>query len=371
MKKQKDKRHFVSFQEGINMKKLTAAELAAMLSAKLLGNKKSEITGVASLSEADIYDVSFLGNNKYNKMVSSSKAAAILVPEDFEGCPPEGKAWIKCENPTTAFSTAIDFFAPPPIEYKPGIHSSAAIDDSAEIAQGCHIGAFAVIEEKVVIGKKTVICANVYIGHEVKIGSSCTIYPGSVIRERCIIGDNVIIHPNVCIGADGFGYAPSPFGIVKIPQVGIVQIDDEVEIGANTTIDRARFGKTWIKLGVKIDNQVQVAHNVTVGEFSMLVGQCGIAGSTTIGQGVIVASQAGVNGHITLHDGCKVGPCAVVKDDIPAGGIVVGYPAESPRAFMAKHVLPKNVKNLKSKVKSLEAVVESLKKELDNLKSNI
>jgi len=350
------------------MKKLTAAVLADMLKAEVLGNKNSEIIGVASLAEAESGNVSFLGNNKYKDMVASSKAAVILVPDDFEGMPTEGKAWIKCDNPTSAFSTAIDFFALPPIEYKPGIHPTAVIAESAEVAPDCHVGAYVVIEEKAIVGKNSVICANAYIGHEVKIGSGCRLYPGTVIRERCIVGNNVILHPHVCIGADGFGYAPSPFGIVKIPQVGIVQIDDEVEIGANTTIDRARFGKTWVKLGAKIDNQVQVAHNVTVGEFSMLVGQCGIAGSTTIGQGVIIAAQAGINGHIILHDGCKIGPCAVVKDDVPAGGVVIGYPAESPRDFMAKHVLPKNVKNLKNKVKGLEAVVESLKKELTELK---
>jgi UDP-3-O-[3-hydroxymyristoyl] glucosamine N-acyltransferase len=350
------------------MKKLTAVELANMLKAEVLGNKNSEITGVESLREAGNSDVSFLGNKKYIDMVASSKAAVILVPEDFEGMPGEGKAWIKCDNPTSAFSTAIDFFASPPIEYKPGIHTTAVIAESAKIAPGCHIGAYTVIEENVIVGKDCVICANIYIGHEVKIGSGCTIYPGTVIRERCIIGNNVILHPHVCIGADGFGYAPSPFGIVKIPQVGIVQIDDEVEIGANTTIDRARFGKTWIKLGAKIDNQVQIAHNVTVGEFSMLVGQCGIAGSTTVGQGVIIAAQAGINGHIKLNDGCKIGPCAVVKDDVPAGGVVIGYPAEPPRDFMAKHVLPKNVKKLKAKLRDLETTVELLKKELTELK---
>ena len=353
------------------MKKLTAAALAGMLKSDVLGTGDIEITGVGSLSEAGTGDVSFLGNKKYIDMISSSKATVIIVPEDFEGSPQAGKAWIKCENPTTAFSTAIDYFAPNPIEFKPGIHPTAVISESAEIAPSCHIGAYAVVEDNAMIGKNSIVCSHVYIGHEVKIGSGCKFYPGTVIRERCIIGNNVITHAHVSIGADGFGYAPSPFGIVKIPQVGIVQIDDEVEIGANTTIDRARFGKTWIKLGVKIDNQVQIAHNVTVGEFSMLVGQCGIAGSTHIGQGVIIAAQAGINGHITLHDGCKVGPCAVVKDDVPAGGVVIGYPAQSPRDFMAKHVLPKSVKKLNNKVRSLEAVVDSLKEELAKIRETI
>ena len=352
------------------MRKLTAGELANMLNAELVGNKDAEFFGVAALNEAKANEVSFLGNKKYIDMVAGSEAAVILVPADFDGDPAKGKAWIKCSDPTSAFSTAIDFFAQPPVEFKPGIHRTAVIADSVKIGPDCHIGAYAVIEEGAVIGKKSIICANTYIGHEVRIGAECKIYPGVVIRERCILGSNVIIHPNVCIGGDGFGYAPSAFGIIKIPQVGIVQIDDDVEIGANTTIDRARFGKTWIKTGAKIDDQVHVAHNVVIGEFSMLIGQCGLAGSANVGQGVIIAAQAGINGHITLHDGCKIGPCAVVKDDVPPGSAIIGYPAVPARDFMAKQLVPKQVKALKSKVKELEKAVELLKKELEDLKEN-
>ncbi len=352
------------------MKKLTAGELAKMLSAELVGNNDAEFFGVASLSEAKANEVSFLGNKKYLDMVAKSDAVTILVPTEFDGIPAKGRAFIKCDDPTSAFSTAIDFFAASPVEYKPGIHPTAVIADSVKIGPDCHIGAYTVIEEGAVIGKKSIICANTYIGHEVKIGSECKIYPGVVIRERCILGSNVIIHPNVCIGGDGFGYAPSAFGIVKIPQVGIVRIDDDVEIGANTTIDRARFGKTWIKTGVKIDDQVHVAHNVTIGEFSMLVGQCGLAGSANVGQGVIIAAQAGINGHITLHDGCRIGPCAVVKDDVPPGGAIIGYPAVPARDFMAKQLVPKQVKTLKNKVKELEKTIGLLKEELEKLKDN-
>ena len=350
------------------MKKLTAAELADMLKGEILGDKTLEISGVASLTEATICDVSFLGNKKYIDQLNSSNAGVILMPKDFEGVLAQSKTWIKCDNPTSSFSTAIDYFAPAQVEYKPGIHSSAVIAESAKIAPGCHIGACVVIEDNAVVDENSIICANVYIGHEAKIGSECLVYPGTVIRERCIIGDKVIIHSNVTIGGDGFGYTPSPIGIIKIPQVGIVQIDDDVEIGANTTIDRARFGKTWIKSGVKIDDQVHIAHNVTVGKFSILVGQCGIAGSTNIGDAVIIAAQAGINGHITVGDGAKIGPCAVVKDDVSPNDVLIGYPAESPRDFMAKHLVHKNMKRLKNKIKDLESVIESLKSDLTNLK---
>ena len=346
------------------MKNLSAVELSDMLKAKLIGNSHVEITGVASLIEAENNDVSFLSSGKYLDQANSSKAGVILVPKGFEEELPKDKTFIECDDPSAAFNTAIDYFAPPQIEYKPGIHPAAIVAESAKIAPGCHIGACAVIEENAIIEKNTVICANVYIGHETKIGSECLIYPSTVIRERCIIGNKVIIHPNVTIGGDGFGYAPSPLGIVKIPQVGIVQIDDEVEIGANSTVDRARFGKTWIKYGAKIDSQVMVAHNVIVGEFSMLVGQCGIAGSATLGQGVIVAAQSGVNGHTLVGDGARVGPCSVVKDDVAPGTTVLGYPAELPKVFMARYILPKTVKQLKEKVKKLEAIVESIKKKI-------
>ena len=352
------------------MKKISAGKLAEILKAEILGDKNVEVTGVAKLSEAQASDVSFMVSKKYIDHANSSKAVVILVPKDFEGELPKDKTILKCGDANTAFSTVINYFAPPKVEYKTGIHPTAIVADSAKVPATCHVGAHAVIEENAVIGENSVIAANVYIGHETKLGSDCLMYPGVVVRERCIIGNKVIIHPNTSIGADGFGYAPSPFGIIKIPQVGIVQIDDEVEIGACVTIDRARFGKTWIKFGAKIDNLVQIAHNVTIGEFSLLVGQCGLAGSTEVGQGVIIAAQAGINGHITLGDGCKIGPCAVVKDSVDPGASIIGYPAVSGKEFMAQHLAPKHIKQLKGRVKELESVIASLKVDLDKLKEN-
>ena len=179
---------------------------------------------------------------------------------------------------------------------------------------------------------------------------------------RCRIGNKVIIHSGVVIGADGFGFIPGPAGLVKVPQTGIVQIDDDVEIGANTTIDRARFGRTWIKSNVKIDNQVMVAHNVTVGESSILVAQCGIAGSAELGRGVVLAAKAGVNGHITLGDGVQVAGTSSVLRSMPAGAVGIGTPAETQREFMARLALPKKVQKLDARIKELEAMIAELKK---------
>jgi UDP-3-O-[3-hydroxymyristoyl] glucosamine N-acyltransferase len=257
------------------------------------------------------------------------------------------------------------FFAPEPIKYAPGIHPSAVVSEKAQIMENVHIGANAVIEEGVIIGRNSIICAGVFIGHFTKIGENTLIYPNACVRERCIIGNRVIIHPNATVGSDGFGFAPGPKGIVKIPQTGIVQIDDDVEIGSNTTIDRARFGKTWLKQGVKVDNLVQIAHNVIIGEFSMLISQSGVAGSSELGRGVIVAAKGGINGHITIGDGAKVAGTSGVIKSLPAGAEAVGTPAEPPRDFMERLCLPKKVKKMSGRIDELENQILQLKAKLD------
>lgn len=346
------------------MKSISAEELAKLLDAEAIGNKDIIVDGVNSLTEAKSTEVSFLGNQKYKNQLETTKASIVIVSKDIGTNVPEGKAWIICDSPNIAFSKAVNFFAPPQPVYLPGIHQSAIVSKNARIHESCHIGPFVVIEDGVELGENTRVLAGTFIGEYTKVGKDCMFYQNIVIRERIEIGSRVIIHPNVCIGADGYGYEAGPFGIVKIPQVGMVRIDDDVEIGANSTIDRARFGKTWIKMGVKIDNMVHVAHNVTVGEFSMLIGQCGIAGSAKIGQGVIIAAQAGITHHITIGDGAKIAGTAGVAKDVPQGGVYAGTPAEPVREFMERVTLPKAVRKLKDKIKVLEECVKSLEKEL-------
>ena len=342
-------------------KTISSGELAAMTGGELKGKNDIIVTGVSSLKYAKPEDASFLGNKKYKSQLESSKASVIFVPKDYDCKPIEGKAFIVCDNPDHVFTKAVIFFAPEPIRYVPGIHPSAVVSDKAQIMENVHIGPNAVIEEGVVIGKNTVICAGVYVGHFTKIGENTLIYPNVCIRERCLVGNRVIIHPNATVGSDGFGFAPGPKGIVKIPQTGIVQIDDDVEIGSNCTIDRARFGKTWLKQGVKVDNLVQIAHNVIIGEFSMLISQCGVAGSAELGRGVIVAAKGGVNGHITIGDGAKIAGTSGVVKSVPPGAEVVGTPAEPPREFMERLTLPKKVKKMADRIDELENQLLQLK----------
>lgn len=340
-------------------KEFSLTEIAQQIEGEISGDANIKITGVQSLADAQEGHISFLGNKKYASQVEKTKASAVIVGKDFNINDAKGRTLVICEQANTGFGKAIQLFAPPPVEYSPGIHPAAVLADSAVIGEGTHIGACAVIGENTIIGENTVIESGTVIGNEVKIGDNCLIYANVSIRERSILGSRIIIHPGTVIGSDGFGFEAGPTGIVKIPQVGIVQIDDDVEIGSNCTIDRARFGKTWLKMGVKLDNLVHVAHNVVVGEFSMLIGQSGIAGSTKIGQGVIVAAKAGINGHITIGDGAQIAGTSGVVKDVPPGAKVAGTPAEPVRDIMARLMLPKTVAKLKERVKELEEKINS------------
>lgn len=345
------------------MASYTAKEIAEMLKGTLKGDDSRTISGVSSLKDANASQVSFLGNKKYHHQLAPSHAGVVLLSKDVENEElPDDKTYIVCDNVDLAFSQVIGLFAPPAIEYPRNIHPTAAVDPEAAIGKNVHIGANAVIEKGAVIGDDTCICAGSYIGHDVKIGCGTLIYPNVSILARCKVGSKCILHSGCVIGADGFGFMPGPQGIIKIPQTGIVQIDDDVEIGANTTVDRARFGTTWIKSNVKIDNQVMIAHNVVIGESSLIIAQAGIAGSSEIGRGVIIAAQAGINGHIHIGDGSKVAGTSGVVKSLDPGSIAVGTPAESQREFLARLSLPSRFDKLKKQVDELKQKVESLLK---------
>jgi UDP-3-O-[3-hydroxymyristoyl] glucosamine N-acyltransferase len=343
------------------MKQLTAQQIVEMTGGKLAGDANAIVSGAASLENAGQDKITFIGSKKYLEQLPSSQAGIIMVSEELEKELSEGYNYIICENVDAAFSKILMFFAPEPVKYAPGIHPSAVIDPSAQIGENVYIGPNAVVEANSEIGDYTSIGAGTFIGQEVKIGQANQIAPNVTIMHRCIIGNKNILHPGVVIGADGFGFVPGPRGLTKVAQTGIVQIDDDVEIGANTTVDRARFEKTWIKSNVKIDNQVMVAHNVEVGESTILIAQAGIAGSTKIGRGVIIAAKAGINGHIKIGDGVKVAGTSGVVKSVPAGGIVVGTPAEGQREFIERIALPKKVKRLTSKLDDLKKEIQQLK----------
>ncbi len=342
-------------------RELSAAQIAEMVKGFVVGDAARIVKGVASIREATADQISFVGHRKYQHQLTDSQAGVILVPKDLAEDPLNGRTFIVCDNVDYAFAHVLEVFAPPAVVYAPGVHPTAVVDATAKLGRNVHIGAHAVIASGAVIGDETVILPGSYVGVDAKIGSRCYLAPNVTVMFRCIIGNQVIIHSGVVIGGDGFGFVPGPRGLVKVPQTGIVQIDDDVEIGANTTIDRARFGKTWIKSNTKIDDQVMVAHNVVIGESSILVAQCGIAGSAELGRGVVLGAKSGVNGHISLGDGVQVAGTSGVVKSLPAGMIALGTPAETQREYMTRWTLPKKVEKLTAKIEELTAELAKLK----------
>ena len=295
-----------------------------MSGGELHGDPDQEISGAAALAEATADEIAFYSDPRYGSLLRKTLAAAVFVQLNFSDT--ISAAQIRVANPSKAFEQVVLKFAPNPISFAAGVHSSAIVDPSVKLGNRVSIQPHAVIEAAVSIGDDTVVGAGSYIGHESVIGASCVIYPNATIRERTRIGARVIIHSGAVIGADGFGFELVETRHEKIPQLGIVQIDDDVEIGANTTIDRARFGRTWIQEGVKIDNLVQVAHNVVIGRHSIIAAQTGISGSTRVGERVTIAGQVGIVGHVTIGDGTVLAAQSGVSKDVP-GGVWFGYPA--------------------------------------------
>ena len=350
------------------MPSCTAREIAERVGGTLKGPGELAVAGVASLADAAPADLSFLGNDKYAGQVLPSKAAVVLVPEKFTDEPPPGRAWIVCQDASAAFMKIVGMFAPPSVAFAAGAHPAAVIHPTALVAASAHVGACAVIEAGAVVGERSVICAQSYVGHEAKIGDDTLVYPQVAIRERCRVGSRVIIHSGTTVGSDGFGYVPNLTGGLhtKIPQVGIVQIDDDVEIGANVAIDRARFGKTWIKRGAKIDNLVQIAHNVVIGELSFIIAQVGISGSTKVGRGCVLWGQVGVAGHLEIGDGAQVFAQSGVGSDVPPKAIFFGSPAVERREFMRTQFDLHRIGKISASVKALTQELAELKRQMNS-----
>ncbi len=296
----------------------TLKQLAEEAGGELRGDPALLITGAASLAEATFGEISFFAMPKYMPQLRKTRASAVFVPSDFsEEIEP---AQIRVANPGKAFEQVVRKLAPAPIQFSPGIHATAVISTEAKIGARVSIQPYAVIEAGAEIGDDATIGAHSYVGHGTKIGAHSLIYPHVTVRERCVIGARVTLHSGVVVGADGFGFEIVEGRHAKVPQLGIVQIDDDVEIGANTTIDRARFGRTWIKEGAKIDNLVMIAHNVVVGKHSIIAAQTGIAGSSRVGDYVMIAGQVGVTGHVEIGDRNIIAAKAGVSKNLPADG---------------------------------------------------
>jgi len=337
------------------MKKFTIEEINQVVNGTLAGNPTILITGVEQISEATKNQLTFIGENKYIKLWDQSSASAAIVNDNLDIEPGKDRALVRVADADLALALVLQLYEPEPPKCEPGIHSTAVVDSTAEIGAGAAIGAGCYIGPGVVIGTNTKLYPNVTVMDDSSIGSQTIIWSGTVIRERCCIGNYCIIHPNVTIGADGFGYRPSPDGrgLVKIPQIGTVEIGDDVEIGAGSCVDRGKFSATSIGDGTKIDDLVQIAHNCKLGRSCVMAGQSGLAGSVTIGDGVIMGGRAGIKDHVTVGAGAKLGLGAGVISDVAPGKTLLGYPAndyrQTLRLWAAQKQLPDLIKQMKKK----------------------
>jgi len=341
-------------QQGETLVKTALSHIAELVNAKLIGRADTPICGVAPFESARPDDITVAGHKKYLKQMDQCKASAVIVPRDVTS---DSLNLLQVDHPLVAFAKVIEFFHP--LRKLPArIHPSADIADDVELGNDVCVGACAVIGNGVRLGDRVQIHAGVVIADDVVIGDEVTVFPNVTVLERCRIGDRVTIHAGSVIGSDGFGFAPDGQSYHKIPHVGIVVIEDDVEIGANNTIDRATFGETRICRGVKTDNLVHIAHNVTVGENTVLVAQVGISGSVRIGKHAIVAGQAGIAGHLTIGDGAVIGPRAGIAKDVPDGRTVIGAPAMEPKRFYRMVRIMQNLPELKKRLEVLEKKIQ-------------
>lgn len=317
------------------------SELATRISAKIIGDSTVEIEGVGSIERAKEGEVTLLAREKYKRYVETTKASAIITNEKLSSGILD-KNLLIVEDPYVAFADVIEIFAPQNY-IATGISERAYISKEAFVQSGTTIMAGAYIEKGAYIGKNVVIYPNVYVGYLSRIGDNCVIYPNVVIRERCLIGNNVIIHSGAVIGADGFGFIMGKDGYRKVPQIGGVIIEDNVEIGANCTIDRATVGDTIIRAGTKLDNLIQVGHNVEIGENTIIAGQSGIAGSTKIGSWVQIGGQVGIAGHLHIGDRTRIGGKSGVISDVQPEKEMAGYPAVERWEWLKMYGILKNM----------------------------
>lgn len=339
------------------------AEIAKWVGGVVRGDASTRIFGVSGLDEADASHIAWVAEEKYAPQVKNSKAGAVIVPSHFGATPMPA---ILCDNPALAVATILERFAPPIPRPAAGVDPLASVSPSARLGRDVAVGPFAVIGDEAVIGDRTVIHAQVFIGPQSAIGTDCELWPGVVVRERCRLGNRVVIHPNCTIGADGYGYQSIGGRHVKIPQIGSVEIEDDVEIGANSTIDRAKFGVTRIGRGTKIDNLVQVAHNVRIGPNCLIVAQCGLAGSVRLGQGVVLGGKVGLRDHISIGDGAVVAACACVSKDVAAGKTVIGSPAVEHEQFVRERAKVRRLPEMAEQLRALAKRVEQLEASADH-----
>ncbi len=339
-------------------KKHTLQELASLTNALLIGDPQHLITGVENLEEASSEEASFLANTRYQEAMKRSHAGVIFISPSAIKI--EGKNYLIHENPSWAFQQIVELFFKSPYQHSgfQGVHETAVIHPSSIIGIGVQIGPYVTIDQGVSVGDYTIISSHVSIGSGTKIGTHCQLHPHVTIRERCVLGDRVVIQPGAVIGSCGFGFSTDVSGVhTKLDQIGSVEIEDDVEIGANTTIDRARFKKTLIRKGTKIDNLVQIGHNVQIGPYNIIVSQTGISGSTKTGRNVVIGGQCGIVGHIEIADGIMIAAKSGVSKTLSKQGKYAGVPVLSLEEHNRQQV---HLRKISDYVKRLEALEQKL-----------
>ena len=328
----------------------TAGHIADQINGTVVGDRDIDIFNISKIEEGSKGSLTFLANPKYTEFIYTTKASAAIVSSDFEPTERIELTLIKVKDPYSSFTTILELFDKD-LSKRKGISQLTDVDKSSKISDSSFIGSFSTVGENSIIGEKCTIENQVFIGNNVEIGNGCIIYPGVKILDDTIIGQNCIIHSSTTIGSDGFGFAPNDDGSYKkIPQTGNVVIGDNVEIGSNSTIDRATLGSTIISNGVKLDNQIQVAHNVEIGENTAIAAQSGVAGSTKIGKNCMIGGQVGIIGHIKIGDNVKIQAQAGVTSNIESNSRVTGTPAISYMNYNKSYVHFKNLPEIVKKI---------------------
>ena len=339
-------------------------QMASLLHGEIVGDETVKVNNLSKIEEGKPGCLTFLANEKYTHFVYSTEASAILVRRDFTPEHEIKATLVKVDDPYSCIALLLNMIDQIRSK-KSGIEENCHVAASADVSGAAYIGAFAYIGEKVVIGENSSIYPQVYLGDNVKVGKNCIIYPGVKIYRDCVIGNNVIIHAGAVIGADGFGFAPQNGSYMKIAQIGNVVIEDNVEIGANTTVDRATMGSTRVKQGTKLDNLIQVAHNVEVGSNTVIAAQAGIAGSSKIGDNCMIGGQVGIAGHISIGNKVNIGAQSGVPNHVAENSNILGYPAIPIKDFARQVVLLKRLPDLNETVKCLQKEIEKISAKLN------
>jgi UDP-3-O-[3-hydroxymyristoyl] glucosamine N-acyltransferase len=343
----------------------TLADIAALLGTPAPPQPDRAVRGVATLEEAGPEDLTFVGNDAYATQLPASRAMGAIVHRKVHLPGGYAGAVFVVDDADLAVAKVLAALAPPVPRPAPGVDPLARVAASAQVADGAAIGPFVFVGERARIGRNTVLHPGVYVGDDVVIGDNCQLFPQVVIRERITLGNRVIIHAGSILGSDGFGYRWDGTRHAKIPQIGTVVVEDDVEIGSCVCVDRAKFSTTRIGRGTKIDKLVQVAHNVKIGPHCIVVGQAGMAGSVTLGAGVVLGGQLAVRDHVTIGDGAMIGACAAVAEDVPAKSVYAGAPALPHRQWLREQGSLRHLPELRNQVKKLQEQVDQINKDDD------